>query len=818
MAMEKSLYQAPAGIPEDDPFVIDIEIEGEVVETGEEEEEFDENLAEVLDESYLATLAGDLISDYEEDIASRKDWITTYVDGLELLGLKIEERMEPWEGACGIVHPLLTESLVRFQAETIMSIFPAEGPVKAKIRGKETQEKKEAAMRVRDDMNFKLTEDMPEFRPEMERAIWGLGLAGNAFKKVYEDPNLGRQVSYFVPAEDVVVPYGTADLNSAERVTHVMRKYQNDMRKLQVSGFYRDIDLGDPVNALDEVEKKIAERMGFKATNDDRYKLLEMQVNLDLPGYEDEVDGEATGIELPYIVTIEKNTTKVLSIRRNWKEGDKKKLKRQHFVHYGYIPGFGFYCFGLIHLIGAYAKAGTSITRQLVDAGTLANLPGGFKSRGMRIKGDDTPIAPGEWRDVDIASGTIKDNIIPLPYKEPSQTLAALLSSIIEEGRRFANTADINVADMSANAPVGTTMALLERTLKVLTAVQARVHFSLKQELKLLKLIIAENAPDTYDYDPESGNRAAKKSDYADIDVIPVSDPNASTLAQKIIQYQAALQLAQGAPQFYNMPLLHRQMLEVLGLKEANKLVPLPEDMKPVDPVTENQNILMAKPVKAFAYQDHKAHITVHVSAMHDPKIAQMIGQTPQAQQLQAAMQAHVNEHLGFAYRVEIEKQLGMNLPAMTDEMGEDAHIDPELEAKLAPLLATAAQQLLQQNQGEAQQQQAQQQAQDPIIQMQQMEMKIKEMEVERKKLKDQVDAQAKNAELALRKQEIDNKARVDGINIGVKSKEDDRKFQADNTARGIQLGLESKKHGNEMDHKKMEMHQRTADTISKEP
>ena len=818
MAMEKSLYQAPAGIPEDDPFVIDIEIEGEVVETGEEEEEFDENLAEVLDESYLATLAGDLISDYEEDIASRKDWITTYVDGLELLGLKIEERMEPWEGACGIVHPLLTESLVRFQAETIMSIFPAEGPVKAKIRGKETQEKKEAAMRVRDDMNFKLTEDMPEFRPEMERAIWGLGLAGNAFKKVYEDPNLGRQVSYFVPAEDVVVPYGTADLNSAERVTHVMRKYQNDMRKLQVSGFYRDIDLGDPVNALDEVEKKIAERMGFKATNDDRYKLLEMQVNLDLPGYEDEVDGEATGIELPYIVTIEKNTTKVLSIRRNWKEGDKKKLKRQHFVHYGYIPGFGFYCFGLIHLIGAYAKAGTSITRQLVDAGTLANLPGGFKSRGMRIKGDDTPIAPGEWRDVDIASGTIKDNIIPLPYKEPSQTLAALLSSIIEEGRRFANTADINVADMSANAPVGTTMALLERTLKVLTAVQARVHFSLKQELKLLKLIIAENAPDTYDYDPESGNRAAKKSDYADIDVIPVSDPNASTLAQKIIQYQAALQLAQGAPQFYNMPLLHRQMLEVLGLKEANKLVPLPEDMKPVDPVTETQNILMAKPVKAFAYQDHKAHITVHVSAMHDPKIAQMIGQTPQAQQLQAAMQAHVNEHLGFAYRVEIEKQLGMNLPAMTDEMGEDAHIDPELEAKLAPLLATAAQQLLQQNQGEAQQQQAQQQAQDPIIQMQQMEMKIKEMEVERKKLKDQVDAQAKNAELALRKQEIDNKARVDGINIGVKSKEDDRKFQADNTARGIQLGLESKKHGNEMDHKKMEMHQRTADTISKEP
>ena len=814
MAIEKSLYQAPQGTPEADPVVMDFEITPEGEPTHEIEVEiipdpFDENLVDRIDPKYLATLATDLLADFDDDVNSRKDWLDTYVDGLELLGLKLEERTEPWEGACGIVHPLLTESLIRFQAETIMAIFPAEGPCKTKIRGKETQEKKEAAQRVRDDMNYKLTEQMTEFRPEMERAIWGLGLSGNAFKKVYKDPNLKRQTSIYVSADDVVVPYGTTDLQSAQRVTHVMRKYKNDLRKLQVSGFYADIDLGEPVNTLDEVEKKIAEKLGFRATTDDRYKLLEMQVNLDLPDFEDkDADGNNTGIELPYIVTIEKNSSKVLAVRRNWEEDDAAKLKRQHFVHYGYIPGFGFYHFGLIHIIGAYAKSGTSIMRQLVDAGTLSNLPGGFKTRGMRLKGDDTPIGPGEWKDIDVASGSLRDNIMPLPYKEPSQVLAALLDKIIEEGRRSANTADINIADMSAQAPVGTTMALLERTLKVLTAVQARTHFSLKNELKLLKAIIAEDAPDTYDYDPETGNRAAKKTDYNDVDVIPVSDPNASTLAQKIIQYQAALQLAQGAPQFYNMPLLHRQMLEVLGLKDAHKLIPLPEDMKPVDPVSENQNILMAKPVKAFAYQDHKAHITVHMSAMHDPQIAQMLGQTPQAQTLQAAMQAHINEHLGFAYRVEIEKQLGFNMPPMLDELGEPNPIDPQLEAKLAPLLATAAEQLLQQNQGQAAQQQAQQQAQDPLVQLQQKELQIKEMEVERKKLKDQVDAQIKEKQVAIENKRVDNQARTDGIRIGVQAHKDATEFKGKQMLEGARIGVDLQKHKNDM-------HERMADKIS---
>jgi len=545
--MEKSLYAAPVGLdtlmaePDieieiEDPESVNINIGGIEIEIIPEDDDFSKNLAEDLNESELAILAGDLISDFEDDIASRKDWIQTYVDGLELLGLKIEERSEPWEGACGIYHPLMAEALVKFQAETVMSLFPAAGPVKTKIIGKETQEKKEAALRVQEDMNYQLTEQMPEYRPETERLIWGLGLSGNAFRKVYEDPSLNRQVALFVPAEDVVVPYGATDLASAERVTHVMRKNENELRKLQVSGFYLDIELGDPENSLDEVEKKIAEKLGFRATTDNRYKLLEMHVDVDLPGFEHEEDGEQTGIALPYVVTIEKGTSKVLAIRRNWKPDDKNFIKRQHFVHYGYIPGFGFYCFGLIHLIGAFAKSGTSIIRQLVDAGTLSNLPGGFKTRGLRIKGDDTPISPGEFRDVDVASGTMKDNIMPLPYKEPSQVLMALLGQIVEDGRRFANTADLQTSDMSSQAPVGTTLAILERTLKVMSAVQARIHFSLKQELKLLKNIIAENAPSDYDYEPEEGSRKAKKSDYKNIDVIPVSDPNASTMAQKIVQ------------------------------------------------------------------------------------------------------------------------------------------------------------------------------------------------------------------------------------------------------------------------------------------
>ena len=764
MAIDKALYAAPQGIDElaeqESPLEIEIENPDSVtigmdgmeieIEPGEEsDEDFSANLAEYMNDGELAQIAGDLIGEFEGDVAARKDWIQTYVDGLELLGLKIEERSEPWEGACGVYHPILAEAVVKFQAETMMSIFPAAGPVKTIIVGKETPAKKQSAERVQDDMNLQLTEKMPEYRPETERMLWGLGLSGNAFKKVYYDPHLERQVAMYVPAEDLVVPYGASSLESAERVTHVMRKTENEVARLQEAGFYRDVDLGAPQTTMDEVEKKIAEKLGFRATTDDRYKLLEMQVELDLPGYEHtNKKGEMTGIALPYIVTIEKGTTTVLAIRRNWDPEDETYQKRNHFVHYGYIPGFGFYCFGLIHLIGAFAKSGTSLIRQLVDAGTLANLPGGFKTRGLRVKGDDTPISPGEFRDVDVPSGTMRDNILPLPYKEPSQTLIQLLNQIITEGRQFANTADLQVSDMSANSPVGTTLAILERTLKVMSAVQARIHYSLKQELKLLKNIIAEYTPEKYDYEPDEGSPRAKRSDYDNVDVIPVSDPNASTMAQKIVQYQAVMQLAQQNPQLFNLPLLNREMLEVLGIKNARKLIPMPEDMEPMDPVSENQNVLMMKPVKAFVAQDHKAHIAVHMAAMQDPKIMELVGQSPLAQQIGAAMQAHIAEHLGFEYRVQIEQQLGMSLPPMQDESGEDVHMDPEVEARLAPMLAQAAQRLLQQNQAEASQQQAKQQMQDPIVQMQMKELQIKEAEQQRKSQKDVADIEIKKKQM----------------------------------------------------------------------
>jgi hypothetical protein len=724
----------------------------------------------------------------------------TYVDGLELLGLKIEERTEPWEGACGVYHPLLTEALVKFQSETMMSTFPAAGPVKTQIIGKETPNKKQSAQRVQEDMNYQLTDIMQEYRPEHERMLWGLGLAGNAFKKVYYDPNIERQVSLFVPAEDIVVPYGASNIETAERVTHVMRKTENELRKLQVGGFYRDVDLGEPNNVLDEVEKKIAEKLGFRATSDARYKLLEMQVNLDLKGYEHEEEGEPTGIAVPYIVTIEKGSNTILAIRRNWEPDDETHAKRQHLVHYGYVPGFGFYYFGLIHLVGAFAKSGTSLIRQLVDAGTLSNLPGGFKTRGMRIKGDDTPIAPGEFRDVDVPSGTMRDNILPLPYKEPSQVLLGLMNQIVEEGRRFANTADLQISDMSANSPVGTTLAILERTLKVMSAVQARVHYSMKQELKLLKKIIADYTPEDYDYDPDEGSRKAKRSDYSNVDVIPVSDPNASTMAQKIVQYQAVLQLAQGAPQMYNMPLLHRQMLEVMGIKEVQKLIPMDDDQKPTDPVSENQNVLMMKPVKAFAYQDHKAHITVHMSAMQDPKIMQLLQNNPSAPQIQSAMMNHMNEHLGFEYRKQIEQQLGMNLPAQKDDSGEDANMTPEVEARLSPLLAQAAQQLLQMNQQEAQQQQAQQQAQDPLVQMQQQELQIKQAELERKKQKDAMDAQLKQQQMQIEKERIQSQEQIEGARISSKAEHDKKSAEDKQQLEGIKIGLQAEQSKRESD------------------
>ena len=787
MAIEKSLYAAPQGIEEllaqdaegpeieieiEDPESVVLGIDGqpilEIKPNEETDDAFEANLAEQLDEAVLQSLASDLVADYGDDVAGRKDWMQTYVDGLELLGLKIEERSEPWEGACGVYHPILAEALVKFQSETMMATFPAAGPVKTKIIGKETPAKKASAERVQEDMNYQLTDVMKEFRPEHERMLWGLGLAGNAFKKVYFDPHLDRQVSMFVPAEDLVVPYGASDLDSAERVTHVMRKTENELKRLQHAGFYRDIDLGAPDNVLDEVEKKIAEKLGFRATSDDRYKLLEMHVHLDLPGFEHKDDGKATGIALPYVVTIEKGANKVLAVRRNWEPDDETYQPRQHFVHYGYVPGFGFYCFGLIHLIGAFAKSGTSLIRQLVDAGTLSNLPGGFKTRGMRVKGDDTPIGPGEWRDVDVPSGTLRDNLLPLPYKEPSQVLAGLMDKIMEEGRRFANTADVSLSDMSAQAPVGTTLAILERTLKNMSAIQARVHYSMKQELGLLKGIIADYAPEEYNYDPDVGSRKAKRSDYDNVDVIPVSDPNAATMAQKIVQMQAVFQMAQANPQIFNMPLLNRQMLDVMGIKDADKLVPMDEDQKPLDPVTENQNVLMMKPVKAFLYQDHQAHITVHMAAMQDPKIQQLLQGNPQAPMMMQAMLAHVNEHLGFEYRRQIEQQLGMPMPAEKDEEGDDNHLMPEVEARLSPMLAQAAQRLLQKNAQEVQQAQAQKQAQDPLVQMQQQELQLKGQELQRKAQKDQTDAALKVQQLQIERERIASQQQTDDKRIKV--------------------------------------------------
>jgi hypothetical protein len=807
--IDKALYQLPAGMNDDvleaepieieidDPEEVTIGIDGIEINLEpmrETSDEFNANLAEEMDASELESIAGDLLGDFQDDIDSRKDWMKTYVDGLELLGMKIEERSEPWEGACGVYHPLLSEALVKFQAETIMETFPAQGPVKTKIIGKETPEKRDAAERVRDDMNYELTEVMTEYRPEHERMLWGLGLAGNAFKKVYFDPSLGRQVSIFVPAEDVVVPYGASNLESSPRVTHVMRKTKNELRRLMVAGFYRDIDLPEPENSLDDVEKSIAEKMGFRATTDDRYKLLEMQVYLDLPGFEDkDEDGEKTEIGLPYIVTIEKTSQQILAIRRNWRPEDETYQKRNHFVHYPYIPGFGFYAFGLIHLIGAFAKSGTSIIRQLVDAGTLSNLPGGLKTKGMRVKGDDTPIAPGEFRDVDVAAGTIRDNILPLPYKEPSQVLLGLMNQIVEEGRRFAAAADLKIADMSANSPVGTTLAILERTLKVMSAVQARIHYAMKQELKLLKDIIRDYTPDEYDYQPVEGTPRAKKSDYDQVDVIPVSDPNSATMAQKVVQYQAVMQMAAQNPQIYDMVELNRQMLEVLGIKNIGKLVPSAEDQKPKDPVSENMNILNGKPVKAFIYQDHEAHITVHMSAMQDPKIAQLIGQNPKAQMIQAAMMAHINEHIAFQYRVEIEKQLGVPLPEMEKQLPE------EMEVEVSRMMAMAATKLLQKDQAEAAQQQAQQAAQDPLVQMQQQELALKAQEVEIKKQKLAMDAAAEADRIEIEKARIEAQERIAGLQAGVKAASEKARLEGEMQVKGVEIGSKIAKDRMEM-------------------
>jgi hypothetical protein len=801
--IDKGLYAAPVGIEEammaepeveieiEDPESVSIEMGGLEIELKKEEptaEDFDANLADFMSDEDLESLGGDLVAEFEKDVNDRKEWMETYVEGLKLLGLKYEDRTEPWEGACGVFHPMLTESVVRFQSEAIMETFPASGPVKTQILGAITPEKEDAAERVRDDMNYELTEGMPEYRPEHERMLWSLPISGSAFKKIYYDPNKGRQVAMFVPAEDIVAPYGASSLDNAERVTHVMRKTKNEVLKLQAAGFYSDVDLGEPSSDLDDVEKQKAKEQGFSATSDSRFRMLEMHVELDLVGHEDkDKKGKPTGIALPYVVTIEKGTGVILSIRRNWREDDDFKVKRQHFVHYQYIPGFGFYGYGLIHLIGGYAKSSTMIMRQLVDAGTLSNLPGGLKSRGLRIKGDDTPIAPGEWRDVDVPSGSIRDNILNLPYKEPSQVLFALFQNIVQEGRAFASAGDLNVSDMSANAPVGTTLAILERMLKVMGAVQARLHYSMRQEFKLLKGVIRDYTDDDYDYKPETGGRKAKGVDYDVTDVIPVSDPNASTMAQKVVQYQAVMQLAQAAPQLYNLPLLHRQMIEVLGVKNADKLVPIEDDQTPVDPVQENQNILTGKPVKAFIEQDHQAHIAVHMAAMQDPKIMQIVGQNPMAQQMQAAMMAHVNEHVAFEYRKQIEEQLGLPMPSEDQNKA----MDSEVAAQVAQLAAKASARLLQRDQAEAQQQQAQQQMQDPILQMQmqELQLKMKKMELEEKKLA--TDAAAKADQLLIEKQRLQTQERIAAMQVGAKAASDRANLKSRDQIEGLKMGAQ---------------------------
>lgn len=779
--MEKSLYEMPKGIETLEPAIeievenpesMSIEIDGieiDLTPPADSEDNFDDNLAEFMDDSVLATIGSDLVEDVSSDITSRKDWVEMYVKGLDVLGMKYEERTEPWNGACGVFSTILTEAAVRFQSETIIETFPAAGPVKTEIIGAIDRLKTEAAARVQEDMNYKLTEEMPEYRPEHERMLFNLGLAGSAFKKVYYDPSLGRQTSVYVPAEDVIIPYGSSNSRTAERVTHIMRKSKNELKKLQVAGFYCDVELGEPSNLHTDVEKKKADEQGYSVTDDDRYQIYEIQVDYDLPGYEDE-----DGIALPYIITIDVGTNKILSIYRNWNEADKKRLKRQHFVQYDYVPGFGAYGFGFIHLIGGYARAGTSIIRQLIDAGTLSNLPGGMKSRGLRVKGDDTPIAPGEFRDVDVPSGSIKDNIMMLPYKEPSQVLAALLDKVTEEGRRLGSIADMNVSDMSANAPVGTTLALLERQLKTMSAVQARVHYSMKQEFKILKAIIRDYAPTEYEYEPSSGTKMAKQEDYDMVDVIPVSDPNSSTMAQRIMQYQAVMQMAQQAPQIYNLPNLHRQMIEVLGIKNGEKLVPTPDDEEPRDPISENMAFLKGEPTKAFIYQDQDAHIAAHTTFMQDPMIAATMGQNPMAQQMMAAVQAHIAEHLGFLYRRKIEEQIGVPLPPPNEKLPED------VEVQLSKLIAEASAQLLQKNTAEAQQKQAQQQAQDPLIQMQQAELQIKAEEVKRKTAKDQADMALAQARLQIDAQRIQAEGQREAMRLQSQQKQTEQKIKAD--------------------------------------
>lgn len=733
------------------------------------EGEHGKNLADDMDMDQLNQISDDLVGMFEADNESLSEWKQTYEDGLELLGLNIEERTEPWDGACGVFHPLLSEAVVRFQSEAITETFPAAGPVKTTIVGKQTKDKEKAATRVRDDMNYRLTEQMTEYRPEHERMLWNLAIAGSAFKKVYFDPALGRQTAQFIPAEDLIVAYGSSDITTASRVTHVMRKTENEIKFLQVNGFYSSIDLGDPGFVRTSIQKKKDEVEGVDISEDDRYELLEMHVEYDL-------GEDPNQIALPYVITIERNSMQILSIYRNWKENDDLKRKRNHFVHYTYIPGFGFYGFGLIHLLGGHAKSSTSLLRQLVDAGTLNNLPGGLKTRGLRIKGDDTPIMPGEFRDVDVPGGKILDNITFLPYKEPSQTLLALFQNVVDQGRSMAAISDFKSVDLNSEAPVGTTLAILERMLKVMSAVQARMHNTMKMEFKLLKNIIADHTSEEYEYDAD--DEAIKREDYNEVEVIPVSDPNASTMSMRVVQYQAALQLAQQAPQLYDLPLLHQQMLQTLGIKDAQKLVPTAEDMTPKDPVSENMALMTGKPVKAFLYQDHEAHIQTHMSAMQNPQIQQLIGQNPMARAIQGALMSHISEHVAMQYRAEVEKQMGVPLSKPDEKMPED------VEKEVSKLMAQASIQVQQQSTAKMAQQQAQQAAQDPIVQMQQQELALKQAELQQKTQKDFVDA-------ALKNEKIEADKAIAGAKLGVELAKQDKELTEKQKLEGVKLGLD---------------------------
>ena len=755
--IDKALYEAPLGIAAGTPNEPTIEIEVELddgppgnVVAVVEQEDFYKNLAEEMDEGALQRIATDLLEEIENDIESRKDWEKMYADGVHLLGLKYEERTDPWQGACGVFHPMITEAVIRFQSDTILETFPASGPVKSTIVGRITEDKEKAARRVEADLNWQLMENMPEFRPDHERMLWNLPGTGCAFKKVYKCPHLKRQTSCFVPAEDVIIPYGTTDLLTCERIAHRMRKTDVDIERLKKSGFWRDVTLPEAaVTQPDKIKQTKDKESGSSALMDERRTFYEVLVDLDLDAYQREAgdDTEEEENTCPYVVTFMDDGHHVVSIRRNWVEDDEAKLKRLHFVQYNYIPGYGAYGFGLFHLLGGFATSATSIMRQLVDAGTLSNLPGGLKTKGLRIKGDDQPISPGEFRDVDIAAGTLRDNILPMPYKEPSTTLYNLLLNIVEEGRRFASTNDLKISDMSSQAPVGTTLAVLERQLRSMTAVQARVHFSFKQELRLLAEIIKEDAEDGYPYDVDAPQgRQAKLSDYSQVSIIPVSDPNAATMSQRVVQYQAAIQLAGMAPQIYDQPELHRQMLTVLGIKNVGKLVPTEADIKVVDAVQENQNILMGKPVKAWAWQDHESHIRVHMAAMQDPLIQQLVGQNPQAQKIMGAMTSHITEHVGFAYRNRIQQAMGMSLPVL----GKDDSLPQDVELQLSKALSQAAPMVLQQSQQIVAQQQAQKNAQDPVLVAQQMEQQNNKAEIERKVRKDASDAEIARAKVMI--------------------------------------------------------------------